>query len=144
MNIDNLEKALLIAAFAHRGQRDKANYPYIFHPLAVMSTCETIEQKIVALLHDVVEDTDWTLDDLRDRKFPEHVVIAIDTLTRRDGETYREFIQRCSTNELAKYVKIRDLRHNLSTERMANLPKAQRESMSKKYHKALLDLGDFE
>lgn len=139
-----LEKAIQIAVNAHFGQRDKADQPYIFHPLAVMNMCATWDEKTVAILHDVVEDTPVTLDDLS-KEFPPHIVNAVDALTRRiyangEKETYRDFIQRCGDNPLARKVKVYDLTHNLSEERVNNLQASERVSMCKKYKKALVDL----
>jgi len=98
-----LERALEIAADAHRGQVDKAGEPYLLHPLRVMLRLAGEQERIVALLHDVVEDAPaWTLDRLRAEGFPEEVVLAVDRLTRREGEPYEALIQRILSLGLAR------------------------------------------
>lgn len=87
-----LDKAILIAAKAHEGQVDKGGQPYILHPLRVMFSRKTEIEKICAVLHDVIEDTDISLDYLRDQEFSEEILSALDALTRRDGETYDKYI----------------------------------------------------
>jgi (p)ppGpp synthase/HD superfamily hydrolase len=116
-----LEDAIVLAALAHKGQRDKAGAKYILHPLRLMLQMQTDEERMVAVLHDVVEDSDHTLDDLRQRGFPEDVIDAIDALSRRkaDGETYEEFIARAGRNPLASRVKIADLEDNSDLTRIA-------------------------
>jgi (p)ppGpp synthase/HD superfamily hydrolase len=110
-----IEKAKKIATKAHKGQRRKfGSEPYISHPESVAKRVKGKEAKAIAWLHDVVEDTDKTLDDLS-KDFPEKIVHAIDCLTRRDGETYKQFVLRAMNNPLAKIVKIEDIKHNLST-----------------------------
>ncbi len=93
---------------------------------------DTEDETIVALLHDVVEDTPITLDDLRDKNYSDEIVVAIDALTRRTGETYSAYIERLSNNKLARRVKIADLRHNLQPERVAMFGNT---SLVKRYQK---------
>src|SRR6056300_1456378 len=119
MNKLNLERAIEIAAAAHRGQTDKAGQPYILHPLRVMLACGGQAAKIVAVLHDVVEDTDWTLDALRAEGASVDVLAALDSVTRRDQETYSEFIERAARNEIGRAVKVADLQDNLDLSRIA-------------------------
>lgn len=107
-----LTKAIGIAAKAHDGQKDKSGAPYIFHPIRVASTFTDEFLQAIAVLHDVVEDTSITLADL-DAQFPQGVVNAVDALTRREGESYEEFIQRVARNPSARKVKIADIRDNL-------------------------------
>ncbi|TAA63583.1 HD domain-containing protein [Shinella sp. JR1-6] len=107
-----LREAITMAALAHEGQTDKSGAPYIFHPIRVASTFSDDFLQTIAVLHDVVEDTSITLSDL-DAHFPQGVVNAVDALTRREGETYEDFIQRVSRNPSARKVKIADLRDNL-------------------------------
>ena len=85
----DLERAIEIAAGAHRGQQDKAGEPFILHPLRVMNACSTSSQQIAAVLHDVVEDSDLMLDDLRQEGLVEELVAAVDAMTRREGEPTR-------------------------------------------------------
>lgn len=91
--MSTIERAVAIAAEAHAGQVDKAGAPYILHPLRVMLSMETVEEQVVAVLHDVVEDTHWNLDALRAEGFSESVLRAVDSLTRRDGESYDSFVE---------------------------------------------------
>ena len=108
-----LENAAKFCLYWHSGQDDRNGDPYFLHPFAVMNMCETYEQKMVALLHDIIEDTDCPIKDLADA-FPQEVFAAVMSITRGDGENYFDYIRRLSNNPLAKYVKIRDLQHNLS------------------------------
>jgi len=114
-----LEDAIALAALAHHGQVDKASAPYILHPLRLLLRMETEAERIVAVLHDVVEDTPYTLDALRRLGFPEAVVEAVDALTRREGESYEAFVARAAGNPLARRVKIADLEDNLDLSRIA-------------------------
>ncbi len=101
-----LDKALNIAYKAHSRQTDKAGAPYILHPMRVALRCQTEEEKIVALLHDVVEDTLITLEDLKAQVFSDNVLSALKCLTKIESEDYEAFIQRVATNPLATKVKI--------------------------------------
>lgn len=112
-----LEEAIRICVEAHRGQVDRAGAPYSLHPLRMMFRVQTESEKIVALLHDVVEDTDWTLDRLREAGFPEEVVTAVDALTRRGDEEYDEFVRRAAADPLARRVKVADLEDNMDVRR---------------------------
>lgn len=114
----SLEKAIGIAAEAHTGQRDKAGAPYILHPLRMMLRMQTDEERIVAVLHDVVEDSDWTLDGLRAEGFSDAVVEAVDALTRQEGESYEAFVVRAGQLSLARRVKLADLEDNMDTTRL--------------------------
>lgn len=105
-----LNKALDIAYKAHLGQTDKAGAPYILHPMRVAMHCETEEEKIVALLHDVVEDTSVTFEELKAEGFSDEVLTALKCLTRTEDEEYETFIRRVATNPLAIKVKIQDLK----------------------------------
>jgi (p)ppGpp synthase/HD superfamily hydrolase len=117
-----LERGLLLAVRAHLGQTDKAGQPYVFHPLRLMLAMETEEEKLAALLHDVVEDSAITLDDLRREGFPETVVQAVDALTRRKpAESYEEFVARAARHPVARRVKLADLRDNMDITRLAEL-----------------------
>jgi (p)ppGpp synthase/HD superfamily hydrolase len=115
-----LEKAILIAANAHQGQKDKAGQPYILHPLRVMFSVNGEIERICAVLHDVIEDTEVTLDDLRNEGFSEEVLSALDALTKRDGENYDDFITRILPNPIACRVKLADLRDNMDLSRIKN------------------------
>ena len=125
----DLENAAKFCLFWHSGQEDKNGDPYFLHPFAVMNMCETYEQKMVALLHDILEDTECSIEDIANT-FPESVYIAVMTITRGEGEKYFSYIKRVAQNPLAKYVKIRDLQHNLSRGKIGD-------SLRKRYETAL-------
>lgn len=109
----NLTSAIMIAAEAHENQTDKSGAPYIFHPIRVMQQMDDEPSMIVAILHDVAEDyyDGWAR--IHDGGFSDEIKDAIDALTRRKGETYADFIKRAKANELARRVKIADIRDNL-------------------------------
>src|SRR3954451_4706993 len=107
-----IEKAIQIAALAHDGQVDKEGLPYILHPLRVMAGVEGLEAKIVAVLHDVIEDTPVTADDLRQEGFSEAIIAAVLCVTHRKDEPYADYVVRCKGNEIARRVKLSDLEDN--------------------------------
>ena len=108
----SIEKALQIAAGAHEGQKDKDGQPYILHPLRVMNAVEDEPAKVVAVLHDVIEDTSVTAEDLRREGFDEAVLAAVECLTHRKGEPYADYVVRCKGDEIARRVKLADLEDN--------------------------------
>lgn len=118
--MSTLERAILLAAQHHQGQVDKAGAPYILHPLRVMFRCHNTDAMTAAVLHDTVEDTALTLDDLRREGFSETIVNAVDCLTRRDDETYDAFTERVMANPLAREVKLSDLEDNMDLRRIAD------------------------
>jgi (p)ppGpp synthase/HD superfamily hydrolase len=108
------QRAIEIATEAHRGQLDKAGRDYIGHPLRVMEMGKTEEEKIVGVLHDVVEDTGWTFEKLAAEGFSQEVIAALRCVTKlHENEKYDDFIERVQKNPLATAVKINDLNHNL-------------------------------
>ena len=133
--MSTLERALVIAVEAHQGALDKGGAPYILHPLRLMHQMATADQRIVAILHDVVEDSPWTLDALRAEGFSEEVVAAVDGLTRREGETYEDFIARGATNPLARRVKLADIEDNLDLRRLGEIREKDLERL-KRYQRA--------
>src|SRR5262245_53659472 len=135
-----LERAIAIAAAAHAGQRDKAGAPYILHPLRVMLAQKEPAPRIAAVLHDVVEDTPWTLDQLRAEGFSEEVLRAVDALTKRDGEDYISFVERAGRDPVARPVKIADIRDNMDTSRIATITDRDRTRLER-YRQALARLG---
>lgn len=118
INNELLEKALCIATKAHAGQTDKAGAAYIFHPIRVSCRCLTEEEKVVALLHDTIEDTDVTVDYLLSEGFHHNIVDAILSVTRNDDETYEDFIKRCRLNPIGRQVKLHDLEDNMDISRL--------------------------
>lgn len=135
------QQALAIAKDAHKGQVDKAGVDYIQHPLFVASLVEGELAKTVALLHDVVEDSDWTLEDLRKEGLPEEVVQAVGILTKKRNENYEEYILRVKQNPLARQVKLADLKHNSDLSRLANVTDRDRKRVAK-YQKAISFLSE--
>ena len=133
------ELALQIAQKAHAGQVDKAGKDYILHPMTVASYMDTDTEKTIAYLHDVLEDTDVTVDALR-KIFPNEIVDTLITLTHRKDESYFEYIQRVSKSKLAKKVKVADLLHNLDITRIKE-PTKQDYQRLEKYKKAILYLA---
>jgi len=129
--MSKLEDAIIIAAEAHKGQRDKYGAPYILHPLRVMARVKTEDEMTAAILHDTVEDTEWTFDALRDAGFSEQIVEAVDCLTKRDSEYYDSLIERARRNPLARRVKIADLEDNMDVRRIAEVTAKDTERLAK-------------
>ena len=119
--LELLEKAVEIAVGAHHGQRDRYGAPYIAHPIRVMQRLETPDEKIVGILHDVVEDTNWSFEDLRGEGFPQPILDALDCVTKREGEAYEEFVRRSAGNRLATRVKLADLEDNMDLRRLPDV-----------------------
>ena len=116
-----LEKAVGIAVEAHQGQKDRYGLPYILHPLRVMARVDEAREKTVAVLHDVVEDTDWTLEDLKKEGFPDPLLHALDCITKREGEPYEKFVERSASDPLARRVKLADLEDNMDLRRFPEI-----------------------
>lgn len=135
--MNQLELAITIAAKAHDNQVDKSGEPYILHPLRVMQAGKTDEERIVGMLHDVIEDTSVTAEDLLDSGFSQSIVDAVLALTRRGDESYSQFIDRAAMNPLAKAVKIADLMDNMRPSSDAGVAKYRR---LRKYGDALSKL----
>ena len=138
--MSDLERAISIAVKAHEGQLDKAGCPYILHPLRLMFKFKTPDEMVVAVLHDVVEDSSVTLGFLKDSGFSSVVVDAIESLTKVAGEPYEDFLLRVSSNEMARKVKIEDIKDNLDLSRLGALSDEDLVRI-KKYHKALVYLS---
>ena len=115
-----IERAIEIAANAHAGQRDKAGQPYIFHPLRVMFRVNGEHEQMAAVLHDVVEDTAITIDDLAREGFPSEVLRAIAALTKLPGETRLEAAARAAADPVARKVKLADNAENMDLSRIPN------------------------
>lgn len=136
-----LNKAIQIATRAHNGQVDQAGQPYILHPLRVMLNRETELEQICAVLHDVIEDSDITLEYLRQEGFSQAVITAVDCLTKRAGESYDDYIGRILTNETACRVKLADLLDNMNLTRIAN-PSEEDKAKLRKYELAADRIDD--
>ena len=129
--IELYDDAMRIAAAAHAYQRDKGGKPYIDHPIRVSMACKSLDAKIVALLHDVIEDTSVTADFLIDNGFPKYIVDAVLAITRKKNEPYSAFIDRIKTNEIAKEVKIHDLEDNMDIRHLDKLEEIDLKRLNK-------------
>lgn len=132
---EHLEKAIRIAVNAHYGQKDKGDEPYIFHPLRVMDACHSLGAKIVAILHDVIEDTDVGMDAII-AGFPAKIVEALVLLTHMPDVAYMDYIMAIKENPIAREVKIADLKDNSSIYRLKELTDKDIERLTK-YYQAL-------
>ena len=130
------EKAYEIAKKAHLGQVDKAGEDYIKHPEKVASFVKTDEEKAVAYLHDVIEDTELTLEDLNEYGFSKEVIEAVDIITKKRGEDYQSYLNSVKNNKLARAVKLADLRHNSDLTRLTKVTEKDIER-KEKYQKAI-------
>ena len=130
------EKAYKIAKKAHLGQVDKAGEDYIKHPEKVASFVKTDEEKAVAYLHDVIEDTELTLENLYEYDFSKEVIEAVDIITKKRGEDYQSYLNSVKKNKLARAVKLADLRHNSNLTRLTKVTEKDIER-KEKYQKAI-------
>ena len=133
--------AMGIAYSAHHMQVDKGGYPYIYHPIHVAEQMDDEDSTIVALLHDVVEDSDITIKELEAEGFLPHVIEAVGLLSRKKGQSYNDYIRKIKPNPLARKVKIADLEHNLDLTRLACPSKEFLDHM-KMYKKSLIYLQE--
>ena len=138
-----LGKAIEIAAAAHAGQVDKGGRPYILHPLWVMDKVRHLgdDYMIVAVLHDVVEDSEWSFGDLIKEGFNQNVMYALSLLTHEPAVLYDDYIKAIATDSIAKAVKLRDLEHNTKITRLKGLRKKDFDRLEK-YHRAYTYLMD--
>ncbi len=127
--------ALQIAIKAHEGQKDKSGQDYIMHPIRVSERCKGLKTKIVALLHDTIEDTCITPDYLRYQGFPEEIILGVLSVTRREDESYEDFVCRAAKNPLGKEVKQADLEDNMDVRRLKEITDAD-VARTQKYLKA--------
>lgn len=140
-----LERAIDIAVDAHAGQTDRYGRPYILHPLRLMRQASTVAERIVAILHDVVEDNPaWTLNRLRNEGFADEIVEAVDNLTRRgDDEPYAEYVLRAASSPLSRRIKLFDLRDNMDLTSIPALDERAIERL-RRYHAAWRALADLD
>lgn len=141
MNI--YENVLSIAKEAHKGQKDKAGRDYIEHLIFVADLVNSEEEKAVALLHDIVEDTAMTLEELIGLGIPAKIVEAVSILTKEPKLSYFSYIETVKTNQLAKVVKLADLTHNSDLSRIPN-PTERDYKRTRKYQRAIRFLKDTE
>ena len=131
-----VDLALSIARKTHEGQLDKAGVDYIEHPIYVASQVDTEEEKAVALLHDVIEDSPVSAEELLQAGLPETVVTAVHVLTKKKEQDYQTYLETVKKNPLARVVKLADLKHNSDLSRLSSITEKDRERL-KKYKKAI-------
>jgi (p)ppGpp synthase/HD superfamily hydrolase len=135
--MSTLERAIVIAAEGHQGVLDKGGGCYILHPLRMMLSLSRLEERIVAVLHDVVEDCPgWTLERMRSEGFSDTIVNALDAVTKRKGEEYFDFVRRAASNSIGKLVKLADLKDNSDASRINN-PTPKDYERLEKYRRAI-------
>lgn len=141
--MSDLDKALQIAIKVHQHQKDRHGKYYILHPIRVMMRVDSEEEQILAILHDVIEDSEWTIEMLRKEGFSEKILTALDCLSKRTGEDYMDYIDRTKDNPLARRVKIADLEDNMDMKRIQNFSDADAVRM-KRYQMAWRYLKNFD
>lgn len=148
MEIDNYTRAILLATWKHANVYDKGGKPYIDHPIRVSQRCKSMSEKIVAILHDVVEDTDVTYEELAYLGFEHYIVDGVRAVTRKewDGgkESYENFIDRCCRNDIGRAVKRADIADNTDPKRLHYLDEKFQNKLVTKYAKALNTINQFE
>lgn len=137
---ESTKKAMIIAYNAHHGQVDKSGVPYIFHPIHLAEQMQAEDECIVALLHDVVEDTDITFEQLS-KEFSSQVIEALKLLTHDKSKDYLDYVRNLKSNPIARKVKLADLYHNSDITRMEN-PTEKDFARKEKYHKAIKILSE--
>ena len=133
---DETKKALKLCFEAHKNQVDKSGMPYVFHPFHVAEQMTDEATTIVALLHDVVEDTDYTLEDLAAEGFGEDILEAVALMTHEDDVPYLDYVAKLKDNPIARAVKLADLAHNSDLSRIGEVDEETRERLEK-YQKAI-------
>lgn len=140
--MSTLERAITIALEAHRGQTDRYGRPYILHPLYVMQQMDSETEMVAAVLHDVIEDSEVTLDDLRAEGFSTTVLTAVALLTHdKQRTTYEDYVLAIKPNPLARKIKLADLQHNMDIRRMTSLHEKDVVRLQK-YHRAWQTLSE--
>jgi (p)ppGpp synthase/HD superfamily hydrolase len=121
MDMSTLERAIVIAAEGHAGVKDKGGAPpYVLHPLRMMLSMSSNDERIVAVLHDVCEDCPgWTFARLKSEGFASHIITALDSVTKREGEEYEDFARRAAADPIGRPVKLADLEDNSDLSRIA-------------------------
>jgi (p)ppGpp synthase/HD superfamily hydrolase len=133
-HVSKIETAIKIAVDAHGGQTDLSGQPYILHPLRVMLAMPADAERAAAVLHDVVEDTEVTLEDLRLAGLPEEVIAAVDCVTKRKGEAYTDYLDRIANNPIARRVKLADLQDNMRVDRLVTMTDRDLKRLEKYRH----------
>jgi (p)ppGpp synthase/HD superfamily hydrolase len=139
----SVDDAIVLAVRAHRGQRDRGRpaLPYVTHPLRVMSAFDEPELQMIAVLHDVAEDTVYDLERLREEGVPEPVLEAVDALTKRNGEDLEQYWSRVRVDPLALKVKLVDVDDNADPRRLALLPQEDAKRLAERYARARVFFG---
>ncbi len=132
------KKALKLCFEAHKDQLDKSGMPYVFHPFHLAEQMEDESTTVVALLHDVVEDTDYTLDDLKKMGFSDEVIEAVSLMTHDESVPYMDYVKKIKKNSIAKAVKLADLRHNSDNTRLDTVDERAAKRVEK--YKAAIEL----
>lgn len=140
---DMTKKAIRLAFEAHAGQYDKSGLPYILHPIHLAEQMTDELSTVCAVLHDVVEDTPWTLEELRQEGFPEEVIQVLRLLTHCPSLSYSEYIRQLSGNSTARKVKLADLRHNSDLSRLETVDQKALNRVEK-YRQAIRFLEEIE
>ncbi len=137
--VPTLEETIVLVAQAHQGQVDKAGEPYILHPIRVMLRVKELTTRQVALLHDVVEDTEVTLNDLRQFGYTDEVIEAVELLTHGPQDDYETYIEQIARNPIAREVKLADLADNLDVTRLSRITEATERRLAR-YRRAVARL----
>lgn len=135
------KKALKLCFEAHKNQADKSGMPYVFHPFHLAEQMEDENTVTVALLHDIVEDTEYSLDDLKNMGFPQQVIEALGLLTHDKSVPYMDYVKKIKENSIAKVVKLADLKHNSDLSRLETIDEKALKRV-KKYKNAMNLLED--
>ena len=135
------KKAMKLCFEAHKDQKDKSGLPYVHHPFHLAEQMETEDTTIVALLHDVVEDTEYTLDDIRAMGFPERIIEALSYMTHDSAVPYLDYVAKIKENPIATAVKLADLKHNSDLSRLDVVDEKALERVEK-YRKAMAILEE--
>lgn len=135
------KRALALCFEAHKDQKDKSGLPYVFHPFHLAEQMEDEETTVVALLHDVIEDTEYTIEDLQKAGFSQNVISAIALMTHDPQVPYMEYVRAIKSNPIARAVKLADLRHNSDMTRLDIITQRD-EERAKKYLDAIVILEE--
>ncbi len=133
---EQTKKAIKLCFAAHEGQKDKSGLPYVLHPIHLAEQMDDEASTIAALLHDVVEDTDYTFEDLEQMDFPKDAMDAIRLLTHDDDVDYMDYVREIKTNPIATKVKLADLAHNSDASRLPDEPTEKDVERFEKYRRA--------
>lgn len=137
--MNSLQTAIEVAVEGHKNQTDKSGDLYILHPMRVMGAFQDNSRRIVGILHDVIEDTEYEMSDLVELGFGAEILDAVQAITKQDNDVYEDYLSRVNTNAIARDVKLADIQDNM--QRLHYLPEADRTRLTAKYQKARVALG---